>query len=147
MSSRVSSTMIFSPVVRDITACGENSIVSMRSQLTTISSPLIFLTTIMPKHSQTLHRQLRSGSSDQNDGFEAFCEASLIQVLDPRDDRISIHVSGSRFGKQFRFAGVPQFELSLGSEDALLETHHRKSVLELPDLGKDFGSRSQLHQP
>src|SRR2546422_3698890 len=46
-SSRVSSTISFSPVVKHITACGVNSIVSMSSQLTTISCPLIFLTTII----------------------------------------------------------------------------------------------------
>src|SRR5438876_9465040 len=46
-SLRVSSTISFSPVVKHITACGVNSIVSMSSQLTTISCPLIFLTTII----------------------------------------------------------------------------------------------------
>src|SRR5262245_48610011 len=97
MSSRVSSTMIFSPVVKDITACGENSIVSMRSQFTMISSPLIFLTTIMPKQTFFLmaapcHHRYFIGSFDQVlqvkiNGFKGFCELPCIEVLIQPVDR------------------------------------------------------------
>src|SRR5215467_15949762 len=88
MSSRVSSTMIFSPVVRDITACRENSIVSMRSQFTMISSPLIFLTTITERHPSHTHfiGNLDHVLQIKINRFEAFCEASRVQVFIQRVD-------------------------------------------------------------
>src|SRR5262249_40925629 len=72
---------------------------------------------------------------------------TIATVLRPLMREVSIHVSGSRSGKHFRFAGVPKFKLDLGCEDAFLKTHHRKAVLEVSDLWNDFDSRTQLYQP